>query len=225
MTEFIEKRTCVHNLTKPIVVCYHGDCSDGFGAAWAAWKKFGTRADYLALHRDEPVPKLKDKEVYMIDFLYVPAITKKLIAANRRVTGIDHHITARESTLMTHEPLFDNDHSGAVLAWKYFHPGKPVPKLLQYIEDRDIWKWKLPHTREILQVLDGVPWDFHAWSRFARDLEQPAARKRHIAHGKLVNAFWERIVKWAVTFADPVIFEGHRAYAELPKLNALFQQQ
>ena len=29
---------------KNIVVIYHADCRDGFGAAYAAWKKFGDRA-------------------------------------------------------------------------------------------------------------------------------------------------------------------------------------
>jgi hypothetical protein len=29
------------------VVIYHADCRDGFGAAYAAWKKFGDNASYI----------------------------------------------------------------------------------------------------------------------------------------------------------------------------------
>ena len=32
---------------KNIVIIYHTDCRDGFGAAWAAWKKFGDSATYI----------------------------------------------------------------------------------------------------------------------------------------------------------------------------------
>jgi len=37
-------------------------------------------------------------------------------------------------------------HSGAVLAWQYFMPNEPVPDLLRYVEDQDLWNWKLPHS-------------------------------------------------------------------------------
>ena len=29
-------------------VIYHADCTDGFGAAYAAWKQLGNRAEYHA---------------------------------------------------------------------------------------------------------------------------------------------------------------------------------
>ena len=32
---------------KKIVVIYHDQCRDGFGAAYAAWKKFGDDASYI----------------------------------------------------------------------------------------------------------------------------------------------------------------------------------
>ena len=30
-----------------ISVLYHADCPDGFGGAYAAWKKFGDTAEYI----------------------------------------------------------------------------------------------------------------------------------------------------------------------------------
>jgi hypothetical protein len=29
-------------------VIYHGNCADGFSAAWCFWRKYGTGADYVA---------------------------------------------------------------------------------------------------------------------------------------------------------------------------------
>jgi len=41
---------------KEIVIIYHADCPDGFGAAYAAWKKFGDKASYLPCYMPAPVP-------------------------------------------------------------------------------------------------------------------------------------------------------------------------
>lgn len=32
---------------RPLVI-YHGNCADGFSAAWCFWRKYGTGADYVA---------------------------------------------------------------------------------------------------------------------------------------------------------------------------------
>lgn len=45
---------------------------------------------------------------------------------------------------------FDMNHSGAYLAWKVFYPNEPkVPEVVRYVEDRDLWKWELPNSREL----------------------------------------------------------------------------
>ena len=43
--------------------------------------------------------------------------------------------------------VFDNTHSGAYLAWKHYFPNKEVPLLVQYVEDRDCWFWKLSDSK------------------------------------------------------------------------------
>ena len=134
---------------KNIVILYHAECSDGFGGAWAAWKKFGSRAAYIPLYHHNPPPVgLRGKEVYMIDFTYNEPVVKKLLKENNRVTSIDHHESQESATKLTEKYLYAVDHSGSVLAWKYFHPGKPTPMLLRYIENGDLWKFKIPHARD-----------------------------------------------------------------------------
>jgi len=39
---------------RPLVI-YHGNCADGFSAAWCFWRKYGTGADYVAgVYQQDP---------------------------------------------------------------------------------------------------------------------------------------------------------------------------
>ena len=59
--------------------------------------------------------------------------------------------------------VFDLHRSGAGLTWDFFHPGKVRPRLIDHIEDRDLWRFKLPGTREIQAALFSYPYDFGLW--------------------------------------------------------------
>ena len=81
-------------ITKDIVILYHGDCNDGFGGAWAAWKKFGNDADYVPLHHGLPLPEgLNDKHIFFVDIIPDETTIKKVISNNKSVIAIDHHKT------------------------------------------------------------------------------------------------------------------------------------
>lgn len=215
MTKLLEKRQNQRVPTKDIVVIYHANCSDGFGGAYAAWKKFGSKAEYIPVwHAVPPPPGLQDKELYMIDFVYPEPYTKQLMKQNKRVTAIDHHVTAKAVTEMTEKYSYALEHSGAVLAWNYFHPGKKVPVLLKHIEDMDLWKFKLPRTKEIFSFLDLFNFEFKVWDKFAKDFENPAKRKKHIETGKLILMHENILIDRSVAKdAEKVFFEGHKTLA------------
>lgn len=198
-----------------IIVIYHGGCRDGFGGAWAAWKKFGTKAAYLpAFDRFAPPCKLKGKEIYLIDYTYQsPGFAKKLMQDNVRVTAIDHHITAKDVVELTQNYSFSLHHSGAVLAWNYFHPGRKVPMLLRHIEDGDLWRWKLPRSREIMAYVDLSDLNFVAWSRMASDLENATKRKTYANHGELLLRYEQRIIGEILQGAELVSFAGYKVFA------------
>jgi hypothetical protein len=199
---------------KKIVVIYHGKCPDGFGGAWAAWKKFGAKADYLpARDRSAPPVQLKNKIVYIIDYTYDAPIVKKLIKDNIRVTAIDHHVSQRDATLLTEKYLYDVHRSGATLAWNYFHPGKKMPMLLRYVEDRDIWKWNVPHSREMLMLIDLAPFEFKAWSLLAKDIDDPRTRATYLKKGALLDLQYRSLYEKLLPNAEPVKFAGHKIYA------------
>ncbi len=191
-----------------IVVLYHGNCPDGFGGAWAAWKKFKNKAEYIGLQHHKQVAKgLIDKELYFIDFSYSTDVVKDLIKNNKKVTAIDHHITAKDAVMITKNYVFDTNQSGAVLSWKYFHPNKPVPTLLKHIEDIDLWRFKIPHTREIMNVLEMMEFDFNKWDKFIKNIDILLKKKKVIEQGKIISSYKEHLIKKIVdSYSEKVEF-------------------
>lgn len=215
MSKFIERRKGGRLLNKKIVVLYHGNCSDGFGGAWAAFKKFGNKAEYVAVFHQLPPPAgLKNKEIYLIDFSYALPVMKKIIGENIRVTAIDHHITAKAAVALTKDYLYLNNHSGAVLAWKYFHRKKQIPQLLRYIEDMDLWRFRVPHTKEIFAALDLMDFNFKIWNKLAADIQNVKLRQKYIERGKLILSYETKLVQRTVANnAELVLFAGHKVLA------------
>ena len=199
---------------KKIAIIYHADCPDGFGGAWAAWKKFGSKAEYIpAQHGTLPPASVKSREVYLIDFVYPEAITKRLIAHNTRVTAIDHHISAEKVTKLTAHYSYALNHSGAVLAWNYFHK-TPAPLLLRYVEDTDLWRFVLPHSKEISSFLQLFEYEFSEWSVIAQQLASSIGRKKIIEQGRLILRYEDKLVKDLVKKnAELVSFFGIKALA------------
>lgn len=150
---------------KPYVI-FHADCSDGISAAYAAYRHFGNDARYVACFHDNTVPELvAGADIFMVDFTFRKPTMLKL-AESHKIVVIDHHLSSQEDLVnlpSNIEVNFDMKHSAAVLAWKYFHES-PVPRLYEYIEDRDIWKKELPDTDEVAMAVFSYPKDFDSWS-------------------------------------------------------------
>ncbi len=70
---------------------------------------------------------------------------------------IDHHASAQKELSGLDYCIFDMSKSGAVLTWEYLFPDVLVPKLLKYIQDRDIWTWKLPNSHAVSAALQLIP--------------------------------------------------------------------
>ena len=188
---------------KPILILYHKNCPDGFGAAWAAWKKFGDKAEYLAVEHSASIPKnLKDrKEIYMVDFCYNYPIMQKLLGINQNIIIIDHHISGEKAIKLSGKYFYSLNHSGAVLSWKYFHK-KPTPKILRHIEDVDLWKFKLPFTKEITSALELEGFNFKKWNKIASDLEDKIKRKKYIEQGKTLLKYRGKLIERMVNGAE-----------------------
>ena len=163
------------------LVIYHKGCTDGFGSAWAAWKLLGDRAEYHAAKYGEPPPDVKGKNVIVLDFAYDNATTKQLISEAKSFLIIDHHKTAMTNLHDIACAHFDMNHSGAMLAWKFFHPNKEPPRLIKLIEDRDLWRWEIPLSREFSSAFDMVKFDFEEFDNYLDDSEIDSAQVRGAA--------------------------------------------
>lgn len=203
-----------NKITKDIIILYHAECNDGFGAAWAAWKKFGYSADYIPIEHQVPLPEgLNGKQVFFIDIIPDEELAEKVIRENSSVVAIDHHKTNEPVMSLFKEHSFDNNHSGAVLAWKYFHPDKPAPKLLLLIEDVDIGKWEYPETNEFIAALGLYDFDFKIWDKIASDAEDRGKISEYLAKGKIVNIYINKIIESLVESASIIEFEGGKIYS------------
>lgn len=149
------------------LVIYHGDCSDGFGAAWAAWKVLRNTAQYHAAYHGKPPPDVTGRNVIILDYAYNKAVTKQLIKDAGSLVMRDHHKTAMIKLEGVAKPdWFQLDHSGCILAWEFFHPGAPPPRFLQFIENRDMgWKPYMEYSHEFSMAFDMTPFTFEAYDR------------------------------------------------------------
>jgi len=201
-------------ITKNIVILYHAECNDGFGGAWAAWKKFGNEAEYIPIEHQKPLPEgLFRKQIFFVDIVPDEATLKKAINDNVSVVGIDHHKTSEAKMHLFKDYSFDNNHSGSVLAWKYFHPEKAVPKLLLFIEDMDIWKWEYQETNRFIAALALYDYNFESWSKISLDVENPEKFRDYLSKGEIINDYIKKIASDLIKHAQKVSFEGYDVYA------------
>ena len=156
----------------PDIVLYHADCFDGFGAAWAVWKKF-PNARFLPVKHGQPPPSdLHDRRVLIVDFSYARPILETMAAETKELLILDHHITAERTLAGFPHAYFDQTKSGSVLSWEWVHR-TTAPWLLQYVQDKDLWTWALSGSREISAALASYPLDFNLWDKFSQStLEQ-----------------------------------------------------
>ncbi|MEK9160865.1 MAG: hypothetical protein AAB440_02410 [Patescibacteria group bacterium] len=195
------------------VILYHGDCPDGFGGAFAAWKKFGNAAEYVPIKHGRPVPKgLAGAELYFIDFVYKKPEMNQIAAEAASLVVLDHHEGVRDVVESMPHHIYDANRSGATIAWSYFHPETPVPTLLSYVEDGDLYRFALPDAHALLSYIYTEPFTFESWDTIASDLEKPEKRTEMIARGEVYRRHSDLIINELVNDAKLVKFEGHICY-------------
>lgn len=200
---------------KKTTVIYHAYCSDGFGAAFAFWKKFGDSANYIPATHGDPPPKVeKDSEVFIVDFSFPRKVLLDMRRNCSNLVLIDHHLSAKKKLDDLDFTHFDLDKSGAVLAWEYCHPTAPVPKMLQYIQDRDLWQWRLPDSHEISAYIHSLNHEFGVWDQVAGNFEEDIDKLRGL--GQTLRDAEKRFVELQARHVRLIEFEGHR----VPALNS-----
>jgi oligoribonuclease NrnB/cAMP/cGMP phosphodiesterase (DHH superfamily) len=163
-------RRVIRGIMKPLCI-YHGFCADGFTAAWVVWNFHGEGAvEFHAAKHGDPPPEVGEREVYLVDFSYPRPVIEAMARRATKLTVIDHHVTAAHELegLIRNDGVidgvFDMDKSGCLLTWEWFFRERPPPPALLAVNDRDLWRFELPWTREIFSALTSYPYDFAIWN-------------------------------------------------------------
>lgn len=177
-----------------VTILYHADCLDGFGSAYAAWRRFGDSARYLPIHHGDKLhfDDLAGHEVYILDFSFPEGELRALAKCTHSLTQIDHHVSASQAwghslksnpdgSSSYHDEqdhlaiLFDMNKSGSRLAWEHFHPLTSMPLALLHIEDQDLWRFALAGTRAFCRSVRLLPFDFLSWDAVVRAADSTAS--------------------------------------------------
>ncbi len=157
-------------MTKPLVI-YHASCTDGFTAAWVARRHFmlrlGVEPELLPAHYGDAPPTVTDRDVLIVDFSYPRDALIVMRDQARSLHVYDHHRTAQADLDGLPFCTFDMERSGAGLAWDALFAPEPRPWLVDYVEDRDLWRWALPCSREINADLAARDFSIEAWDLLA----------------------------------------------------------
>lgn len=194
-----------------VLIIYHADCRDGFCAAWVARKYYPDAEFVPAFYGTEP-PDCTGKIVFMLDFSYPEAQMRRVISECRKLTVLDHHKTALATLTNIVAPekdyqmRFDTEKSGARLTWEWFNGAKTAaPWLVDYTEDRDLWRWARAGSREINAGLSSYPLNFQIWDDLSEN--SPA---RFFLEGESILRMEAQIADTHLAHAREVSIAGHR---------------
>lgn len=172
---------------KPDICIHHMPCTDGFASAWVVHKRWPDIEFIPGVYGKAP-PDVRGKHVLMVDFSYKFDVLKELGYQAASITILDHHKSAEadlqpfsvdelvdvdkltdgewaaQHSGLPVQALFDMNRSGAMMAWDYCFPDDPAPKLIEHVQDRDLWRFAIPGTREIQATVFSHPYDFDAWT-------------------------------------------------------------
>jgi oligoribonuclease NrnB/cAMP/cGMP phosphodiesterase (DHH superfamily) len=194
---------------QPLVI-YHDNCADGFGAAWAFWKRY-PNAEFVAASYNGRVFDVAERDVYILDFSYKAAVTAAMYAKCKTITIFDHHKTAIEDL----EPLravercgrlkmvFDVNRSGAMITWNELFPNVEPPQLLKHIQDRDLWKFELDDTREIITALFAYDYNFATW-----DVLMQCDMQELVREGRVLDRKYQKDLKQLIKTTKRMMYIG-----------------
>jgi oligoribonuclease NrnB/cAMP/cGMP phosphodiesterase (DHH superfamily) len=153
------------------VLCiYHKNCLDGFTSAWIVNSAIPECEFYAATYHDTEYPDVTDKVVYIVDFTYKREVLINLAKKASSIIILDHHESAKNDLktlyLSNVKIIFDMNKSGAMLTWDYLYPDIKPPLLVDFVQDYDLWKYKLQFTEGVIAAIYSYDWTFELFDTF-----------------------------------------------------------
>lgn len=165
-------------------VLYHGSCSDGFGSAFIVrlyYKEnygveMANKIQYIPMYYsqkesfEEFLKNMTNKNILMCDFSYPYDKLMMLINVAASFFIIDHHKTAKENliSLPDYLKIIDMDKSGVGITWEYFFPNRTLPIFLSYIQEQDLYLFRIEKTVEFITFFYEQEFDFDLWEKYLK---------------------------------------------------------
>ena len=229
---------------KPLCI-YHGNCADGFTAAWAINKYFDGQVDFHAGVHQQPPPDVKKRHVIIVDFSYKKPVLEEMAKEAFTILVLDHHKSAAADLKDFPKPIFkagwaahladangsvasdvgpgiprvqfDMERSGARMAWDFFFHDKPVPEIVKIVEDRDLWRFNLPYTRSVMTCIFSHEYTFENWNLLHNRCEDHMALQEMAIEGEAIDRkHFKDIREFIATAGYRMDIAGHN----VPVLNA-----
>lgn len=189
---------------KDFAIIHHADW-DGMAAAWVA-KKYLQHVektdDYVLISTDygEPFPidfPSTFKCIYILDFSY----DKKTIQEVAKVTKVivlDHHLSAKRELEDLPGCIIDIHKSGALLTWTHFFGTAPPPHLVSYVDDHDMWRFKLPYSKYITNAIYSFPLSIAACNHLDKLFGSSEGFSQLRLEGQAIDRYQKNVIKQAL---------------------------
>jgi nanoRNase/pAp phosphatase (c-di-AMP/oligoRNAs hydrolase) len=158
-------------------IIYHASCPDGWCSAYLA-RQVCPGAALVPYTHGTPVnpERYRNLEVLMVDISWDRPNMDRLQAVAKSLLVIDHHKTAQAALDGFHGAVFDMTRSGAGLTWDTLRIG-PRPWFVNYVEDRDLWRWAFPDSKAVSAYIMALPQTIEAWDELHRMTAFEASQK------------------------------------------------
>jgi hypothetical protein len=134
-------------MPKPLCL-FHKNCLDGTASAAVVARKVPD-CEFLAYQYGTTPPQVEGRVVYLVDLgLPLPQM-RALKAQASAVHWIDHHASQQSIRDQLGWGVLDPSECGSTLCWRELFPGEPLPPVLAYVRDKDLWRWALPDSKAI----------------------------------------------------------------------------
>lgn len=194
------------------LIIYHNGCTDGFCAAYIAHQKW-PKAETLAMDYgvEPPYDLVKDKDVIVVDFSWDKRENnEKLAGIAKSFRILDHHKMAKEVLEGLDFATFDVTRSGAGITWDELFgkeetvngliiPSMPRPWWVNYVEDRDLWHFRLPRSKSVNAYIGAVQHDFRIWGSMVTTIEPEKAAQYGAGSLRQIEQYVRNSAKQAQT--------------------------
>ncbi|KAH9780766.1 hypothetical protein KPL71_008208 [Citrus sinensis] len=178
----IPSSSIMNMMKKKPAVLYHYPCPDGAFAALAAHLYFSSSSVPALFFPNtvyKPIspnnlPLHEIDDLYLLDYVGPSGFVQQVSSKVSKVVILDHHKTALEAPIEGENvsKTIDMERSGATIAYDYFknkfldnglqlhREFERLSLLFDYIEDGDLWRWRLENSKAFSSGLKDLNIEF-----------------------------------------------------------------